>query len=183
MTSKKIIILDRDGVINQESDLYVKSADEWIPIPGSLEAIARLSKAGYSIYVATNQAGVGREVFTLKSLEEIHKKMRHEINALGGSLEEVFFCPHSPEENCECRKPKPGLLFLVANACNGDLKGVPFVGDSLRDMQAALVAGASPVLVRTGFGEITKDLSGFPGNIPIFADLATYVEDLLCDQD
>jgi len=179
MTGRKIIILDRDGVINQESDVYVKSADEWIPIPGSLEAIARLSKAGYSVYVATNQAGIGRGVFTLKILEEIHNKMHHEINVLGGSLEEIFFCPHSPEENCDCRKPKPGLLFLVANACNSDLKGVPFVGDSLRDIQAALVAGASPILVRTGFGEITKDLSDFPDNIPIFTDLAAYVEDLL----
>mgnify|MGYP001204386884 CR=1 FL=1 len=179
MTGRKIIILDRDGVINQESDVYVKSADEWVPISGSLEAIAKLSKAGYSIYVATNQAGVGRGIFTLKILDEIHKKMRHQIEVLGGSLEEVFFCPHLPEDNCACRKPKPGLLLLVANACDSDLKGVPFVGDSLRDMQAAMGAGASPILVRTGFGEITKGLSDFPSNIPIFKDLAAYVEDLL----
>lgn len=148
----KLIILDRDGVINEDSDEYIKSPDEFIPIPGSLPAIARLKQNGYTVVVATNQAGVGRGLFDMGTLNAIHEKLHRELGRVGGSLDGIFFCPHHPEAGCECRKPKPGLLIEIARRFEVDLSGVPVVGDSLRDIEAARDVGARPVLVRTGKG-------------------------------
>ena len=147
-----LVILDRDGVINHDSDDYIKSPDEWQPLPGSLEAIARLCRADYTVIVATNQAGVGRGLFSLDMLIRIHSKMASSIRDKGGRLDSVFFCPHSPADQCGCRKPKPGMLLEISDRLGIGLSGVPVVGDSLRDLEAAAAAGAMPVLVKTGQG-------------------------------
>lgn len=151
--NEKIILLDRDGVINEDSDAYIKSAEEWIPIAGSIEAIALLAQKGYRIFVITNQSGVGRGYFSLDALEAMHQKMHDLVNAAGGKIEAVYFCPHIPDESCTCRKPKPGLLKQIAHDEKIDLVGVPLVGDSLRDIEAAQQVGARGILVRTGKGE------------------------------
>ncbi|MCP4043014.1 MAG: D-glycero-beta-D-manno-heptose 1,7-bisphosphate 7-phosphatase, partial [Gammaproteobacteria bacterium] len=148
----KLIILDRDGVINKDSHNFVKSPDEWQPIPGSLEAIARLNQAGYQVIVATNQSGLGRGLFTIEDLNQIHDKMVLQLATQGGTIEAIFFCPHTPKDNCECRKPKPGLLLDIAASLRIPLTGVPVIGDSKRDLKAAEAAGAHPILVRTGKG-------------------------------
>ncbi len=149
------VILDRDGVINEDSDAYIKCPEEWIPIPGSLEAIAQLNRSGYRIAVLTNQAGVGRGLFDLATLDRIHDKMRLQVEESGGHIEAVFFCPHGPEDGCDCRKPRIGLFLRFAREFQVDLRGVPVVGDSLRDMQAAQSVGAEPILVETGKGKRT----------------------------
>lgn len=175
----KLIILDRDGVINEDSDAYIKSPDEFIPIPGSLEAIARLNHAGYLVMIATNQSGIARGYFTMDTLNQIHDKLKRLLNAYGGRFDGIFFCPHSPEDNCHCRKPKPGLYEEIAHRLHTDLTAVPVVGDSLRDLQAAQTVGAIPVLVRTGKGERTLANGEGLHGIPVYADLAAYVDDLL----
>ena len=152
-----LVILDRDGVINHDSDDYIKSPDEWQPLPGSLEAIARLCRADYTVVVATNQAGVGRGLFSQEMLIRIHRKMASSIRDKGGRLDSVFFCPHSPAEQCGCRKPKPGMLLEISDRLGIGLSGVPVVGDSLRDLEAAEAAGAIPVLVKTGRGRLTQE--------------------------
>lgn len=149
------VILERDGVINEDPDAYIKSPEEWMPIPGSLEAIAQLNRSGFRIAVLTNQAGVSREVFDLAALERIHDKMRQQVEEAGGHIEAVFVCPHGPEDGCDCRKPRPGLLQRFAREYGVDLRGVPVVGDSLRDVQAAQSVGAEPILVETGKGKRT----------------------------
>lgn len=149
----KLVILDRDGVINQDSDQFIKSPDEWKPIAGSLEAIARLNQWGYRVLVATNQSGVSRGLFDMDTLNAIHEKMHKAVMQAGGRIDAVFFCPHSAEEKCDCRKPGPGLMRQIAERYNTDLTGVPTVGDSLRDLQAAVAVGAQPYLVLTGKGE------------------------------
>ena len=146
------IILDRDGVINEDSDAYIKSPEEWIPIPGSLDAIARLHRSGFHIAVLTNQSGVARGLFDLATLGRIHDKMCRQVEAAGGKIDAIFFCPHAPEDGCACRKPKTGLYEQFARQFGVDLAGIPAVGDSLGDMQAALSVGAEPVLVETGKG-------------------------------
>lgn len=151
----KLIILDRDGVINEDSDLYIKSPDEWQPIPGSLDAIARLHRAGYRIAVATNQSGVGRGLFDVATLNAMHAKMHRLVAKAGGRIDAVFFCPHPPEAGCDCRKPKAGLYRAIAERFDVDLAGVPAVGDSLRDLQAATEVGCRPYLVLTGKGQKT----------------------------
>ena len=154
----KLIILDRDGVINYDSDDFIKSADEWIPIPGSLEALARMYHGGYRLVIASNQSGIGRKLLTIDDLNGIHRKMTRELAKLGVQLDAIFICPHAPEANCYCRKPSPGLLLEIATRFQIDLKGVPCIGDSWRDMQSALMVGAYPLLVLTGNGQNTYDL-------------------------
>jgi D-glycero-D-manno-heptose 1,7-bisphosphate phosphatase len=171
----KLIILDRDGVINYDSDDYVKSPDEWAPVPGSLEAIARLKRAGYTVVVASNQSGVGRGLFDLNTLHQIHEKMQQELARAGGKIDAIFFCPHKPEDQCACRKPRPGLLREIEKNFNCDLKDVPVVGDSLRDVEAARAVGARPVLVHTGKGARIPQRD-VPEGIPVYDDLAAFVD-------
>lgn len=170
----KLIILDRDGVINQDSEQFIKSPEEWKPIPGSLEAIARLNQWGWRVVVASNQSGIGRGLFGMDTLNAINDKMVKALAAVGGRLDAIFFCPHPADSTCACRKPQPGMLLQIAERFNMDLARVPAVGDSLRDMQAARTAGAQPVLVLTGKGEATRKQPEFPADIPVFSDLAAY---------
>lgn len=166
----KFVILDRDGVINENSDAYIKSPDEWLAIPGSLEAIALLTQQGYRIVVLTNQSGIARGLFDLSVLEKIHSKMRAAVEATGGRIDEIFFCQHGPEDGCACRKPKPGLFRAFAEKYQIDLKTVPAVGDSFRDLQAAQSAGAQPILLETGKG--ARTLARHPDfDIPSFPNL------------
>ncbi|MEJ2060229.1 MAG: D-glycero-beta-D-manno-heptose 1,7-bisphosphate 7-phosphatase [Gammaproteobacteria bacterium] len=178
----QLIILDRDGVINEDSDEYVKSPEEWIPIPGSLEAIAKLSQAGWCVVVATNQSGIARGLFGLETLHAMHQKMTRLLDQLGGRVEGVFFCPHGPEDDCDCRKPEPGLMNQIEQRLRTDLTDVPAVGDSLRDLQAAEAVGARPILVRTGKGERTLASGQVPDGTPVYDDLATYVQELLSEE-
>ncbi|MGZ8154882.1 MAG: D-glycero-beta-D-manno-heptose 1,7-bisphosphate 7-phosphatase [Burkholderiales bacterium] len=175
----KLAILDRDGVINYDSDSYIKGPDEWRPIPGSLEGIARLNHAGYHIVLATNQSGVGRGLFEVSTLNAIHDKMHRSLAQIGGRIDAIFFCPHAQEANCECRKPRAGLLEEIARRLNVDLKEVPVIGDSLRDLQAAASVGARPILVRTGKGTKTEHAGGLPERTEIYADLAEAARALL----
>jgi D-glycero-D-manno-heptose 1,7-bisphosphate phosphatase len=151
-TMSKIVILDRDGVINHDSKEYIKSPEEWFPIAGSLEAIAHLHQAGYTMVVATNQSGIARNLYTVCALDAIHKKMLEAVSSHQGHLEGVFYCPHHPDEGCNCRKPGTGLLTRISKALGSDLQGAPFIGDSLRDLEAARAYGCKPILVKTGNG-------------------------------
>ncbi|AOU99817.1 D-glycero-beta-D-manno-heptose-1,7-bisphosphate 7-phosphatase [Acidihalobacter yilgarnensis] len=175
----KLIILDRDGVINEDSDDYIKSPDEWRPIPGSLEAIARLNEAGYQVVVATNQSGIGRGLFDVETLAAMHEKMHRLLAAYGGHIDAVFFCPHAPGQRCGCRKPAPGLFAEIAQRFGVDLGGVPAVGDSLRDIEVAQAVGAQPMLVRTGKGQRTLAAGKVSGDVPIFDDLAHVADTLV----
>lgn len=176
---KKLVILDRDGVINFDSDDYVKSPAEWQPIPGSLEAIARLNQHGYQVAVATNQAAISRGLFDMKTLNAIHQKLHLSAQAVGAHIDAIFFCPHAADEFCDCRKPRPGLLKAIGERFEVSLKGVPMVGDALRDMQAAFELGCAPYLVLTGKGEKTLDKGGLPPGTQIFDNLAAVVDRLL----
>ena len=178
----KLILLDRDGVINFDSDLFIKSPDEWKPIPGSLEAIARLNQWGYRVIVATNQSGIGRGLFDMDTLNAIHDKMIKAVAQVGGRIDAVFFCPHTNNDKCDCRKPKPGMFRRIADTLNADLKGVAAIGDSLRDLQACAAAGCRPMLVRTGKGEKTLADGGLPEGTLEFADLAAAVDHLLAKE-
>jgi D-glycero-D-manno-heptose 1,7-bisphosphate phosphatase len=172
------LILDRDGVINEDSDAYIKSPEEWIPIPGSLEAIAMLAERGYKIVVLTNQSGLARGLFDAETLERIHAKMIAAVEAAGGRIEAIFHCPHGPEDFCQCRKPKPGLFRAFAERYGVNLAGVPAVGDSFRDLEAARAVGAMPILVETGKGRRT--LARHPDlDIPIFSNLYEAAQYLL----
>jgi len=175
----KLIILDRDGVINHDSDHFIKSPDEWIPIPGSLQAIARLKQAGYRVIVATNQSGIARGLLDMNALNAIHQKMHAAARQAGAEIDAVFFCPHAADDNCDCRKPKPGMLQEIARRFGAHLKGVPAVGDSLRDLQPAFLAGCTPHLVLTGKGQKTRATGGLPPGTVIHADLAAVVDHLL----
>jgi D-glycero-D-manno-heptose 1,7-bisphosphate phosphatase len=175
----KLIILDRDGVINIDSDQFIKTPDEWKPIPGSLEAIARLTRDGWRVVVATNQSGLARGLFEMATLNAIHAKMHKAAAQMGGRIEAVFYCPHAAEMDCECRKPRPGLFNEIATRYNRDLQGVPSIGDSLRDLEAAASVGARPFLVKTGKGMKTLAAGGLPKDTPVFADLSETVEHLL----
>jgi D-glycero-D-manno-heptose 1,7-bisphosphate phosphatase len=167
----KLVILDRDGVINHDSDQYIKSPAEWRPIAGSIEAIARLNQKGYRIAIASNQSGIGRGLFDMATLNAINDKMMELVFRQGGRIDAVFFCPHTATEKCGCRKPSTGLLEEIAARFHVDLKGVPFVGDALKDLQCAEAVGAQPILVLTGKGRITKDAGGLPKKTLVFADL------------
>ena len=175
----KLIVLDRDGVINYDSDQFIKSPDEWRPIPGSLEAIARLNHAGFRVIVATNQSGLGRRLFDMATLISIHDKMYNALAQLGGRVDALFYCPHTADSNCDCRKPKPGMLIEIGQRFAVDLTGVPCVGDGERDLQAAAAVGAQPILVLTGKGEKTLRAGNFPQDTAIFPDLAFFVTALL----
>ncbi len=168
----KLVILDRDGVINHDSDQFIKSPDEWRPIPGSLDAISRLTQWGYRIVVATNQSGIGRGLFDMDTLNAIHDKMSRAVSLAGGRIDAIFFCPHPADSTCDCRKPQPGMLREIAQRYNVDLNGVPAVGDSLRDLLAAAAVGAQPMLVLTGKGEKTRQHPDFPPQTLVFPDLA-----------
>ena len=168
----KLVILDRDGVINHDSAQYIKSPDEWKPIAGSLEAIARLNQAGYRVVVATNQSGIGRGLLDMTALNAIHDKMHKSLTQYGGRIDAIFFCPHAQELSCACRKPKTGLFQEIAQRFNVNLAGVPCVGDSARDLQAAHAAGAQPILVLTGKGKKTREAGNLPESTQIYADLA-----------
>jgi D-glycero-D-manno-heptose 1,7-bisphosphate phosphatase len=175
----RLIILDRDGVINHDSDQYIRSPEEWRPIPGSLEAIARLNHAGFRVVVATNQSGLGRGLYDTATMIAINDKMHRALAHVGGRIDAVFFCPHTAESDCECRKPKAGMLIEIGRRFSVDLTGVPCIGDSLRDLQAAEAVGAQPILVLTGKGERTLREGNFGRNTVIFPDLAFAVTALL----
>lgn len=173
----KVLVLDRDGVINHDSPDYIKSPDEWQPIPGSIEAIAKASTAGYTIAVASNQSGVGRGLFDLETLSDINDKMIQAVEDAGGRIDLVVFCPHKPDEDCACRKPKPGLLRRIESELGTSLRDRWIVGDSLRDIEAAYAAGARPVLVRTGNGAKTE--RQVSPHVLVFDDLAQAIDALL----
>jgi D-glycero-D-manno-heptose 1,7-bisphosphate phosphatase len=175
----KLVILDRDGVINHDSAAYIKSPEEWKPIPGSLEAIALLSQAGYRVLVATNQSGVGRGLFEMATLNAIHDKMHRALGLAGGRIDGIFYCPHSYDAGCNCRKPKPGMLEEIAHRFGVSLEGVPLIGDSLRDLQAAVAVGAQPILVLTGKGKKTRKDGDLPEGTVVYDDLAAAVRSLL----
>ncbi len=177
----KLIILDRDGVINEDSDDYIKSTDEWIPIPGSLDAIARLNHAGYSVAIASNQSGIARGYFSLETLAAMNVKMNDMLSPLGGRVDAMFFCPHGPKDGCDCRKPRPGMLTEIGNRFQTGLSDVLFVGDNINDIKAAQAAGAKPVIVRTGKGEQTANsiAENNMNNIPVYDDLAGVVNSIL----
>ncbi|WP_067516012.1 D-glycero-beta-D-manno-heptose 1,7-bisphosphate 7-phosphatase [Endozoicomonas ascidiicola] len=171
----KLIILDRDGVINQDSDHYVRSVQEWIPIPGSIEAIARLTNAGYQIAVATNQSGIARGYFSLQVLEAMHEKMLTLVKAQGGHIDGIYFCPHGPEDDCHCRKPDTGLIEQALQKFNGTPEHVWVVGDSLRDLQAGAKCGCKIALVLTGKGLKTQaKLSESPEELPVTMDVPVF---------
>lgn len=177
----QLIILDRDGVVNVDSEHYIKSPDEFVPISGSLEAIARLNRHQWRVYLATNQAGIARGKFGYAELASIHYKLQQQLSQVGGHLDGIFFCPCL---DCDCRKPKPGMLLDIGKRLRMPLTNVPFVGDSLRDLQAAEAAAATPILVRTGNGQKTEQqacTSPLPSNTQRFDSLATYVDHLLLD--
>ncbi len=170
--SPQLVILDRDGVINHDSDEFVKTPDEWLPIDGSIDAIAKLSRAGFTIAVATNQSGIGRKIIDKPALEAMHDKLRSLVKDAGGDVDRIAYCPHLPEDACECRKPAPGLLRQLARHYGVPLDGVPFVGDSERDLEAARAVNARPILVLTGAGEQTAAALQQRGDsIETFADL------------
>jgi D-glycero-D-manno-heptose 1,7-bisphosphate phosphatase len=175
----KLVILDRDGVINHDSDQFIKSPEEWKPIHGSLEAIARLSQAGYRVVVATNQSGVGRGLFDMAMLNAIHDKMCKAVSQAGGRIDAIFFCPHAADANCNCRKPKSGMIEEIAARYNTSLEGVPAIGDSLRDLEATVRLGAQPILVLTGKGVKTRAAGGLPEGTLIYPDLAAAVATLV----
>jgi D-glycero-D-manno-heptose 1,7-bisphosphate phosphatase len=182
----KLVILDRDGTINQDRDDYVKSADEWVPLPGALEAIARLNHAGWRVVVASNQSGLGRGLFDVAALNAMHTKMHKLLAAAGGRIDAVFYCPHSPEETCNCRKPLPGLYEQIGERYGMDLKGVHTVGDSLRDLQAGAALGCAPHLVYTGKGEklVGQPLPlDFPHGTLAHTDLAAFADWLIASND
>jgi D-glycero-D-manno-heptose 1,7-bisphosphate phosphatase len=175
----KLVILDRDGVINQDSPAYIKSPEEWKPIPGSIEAIALLNQAGYRVLVATNQSGVGRGLFDMATLNAIHDKMHRALGQAGGRVDGIFYCPHAQDAGCSCRKPRPGLLDEISRRFGVSLEGVPVIGDSLRDLQAAAAVGAQPVLVLTGKGKKTRKDGDLPDGTVVHANLAEAVHNLL----
>lgn len=162
----KLIILDRDGVINHDRDDFVKTADECVPIDGSIDAMARLSSAGYTLVIATNQSGLARGKFDLDDLEAMHAKLTQLVEEAGGEITAIFYCPHAPEDNCKCRKPMPGMLDAIEAEFNTSVESCYFVGDSLRDLQAALRKGSKPVLVKTGNGQKTLTQLNQPGREP-----------------
>lgn len=174
----KLLILDRDGVINEDSDAYIKSVEEWLAIPSSITAIARLSQAGWTVAVATNQSGIARGYYDLATLEAMHARLRQLVAEQGGEVGLIVHCPHGPDDGCDCRKPRPGMLLQIARHYATDLAGVWFVGDSSGDLQAALAVDCQPVLVKTGKGQRTLAKPLPPGTL-VFDDLAAVAAQLL----
>ncbi|VAW53450.1 Histidinol-phosphatase [hydrothermal vent metagenome] len=177
----KLIILDRDGVINHDSDAYIKSKEEWLPIEGSLEAIARLNQGGYTVVVASNQSGLARGYFDIEALSAMHKKMDDLLAKLGGKIDAVFYCPHEPDDACDCRKPKPGMLLEIGQRFNVPLKDVIFIGDTVSDMKTASNVHSKAMLVRTGKGVKAEKIlkAECKSTIPVFDDLAEAVTAIL----
>jgi D-glycero-D-manno-heptose 1,7-bisphosphate phosphatase len=179
---RKLIVLDRDGVINYDSDDFIKSAEEWRPIDGSAEAIGRLTEAGYTIAVATNQSGIGRGLLSDADLAAIHRKMRRHAELAGGYIDKIVYCPHLPDADCACRKPRPGLLEQLATHYSVGMQGVPVIGDSERDLQAATAVGARPLLVLTGNGRKTQAaLVAAGGPVEAYDDLASAVDAIVSE--
>jgi D-glycero-D-manno-heptose 1,7-bisphosphate phosphatase len=174
----KLVSLDRDGTINLDSEDYIKSPAEWTPIPGSLDAIARLIQADYRVVVATNQSGIGRGLFDTQALFAIHDKLQRALGQVGGRIDAFFFCPHKADDNCRCRKPQPGMLLEVARRFNVSLEDVFMVGDSRKDLEAAAAAGARPVLVLTGNGAKTEKEGKLPRGTAVYPDLAAFARQL-----
>lgn len=177
----KLIIIDRDGVINEDSDEYIKSPDEWQPIPGSLEAISRLNRAGYIVTIASNQSGLARGYFDTAELSAMHRKMELLLKEHGGHIDAVFYCPHGPDDDCECRKPRPGMLNEICNRFQARTEDVFFIGDTISDLKAAITAKVKPVLVKTGKGIKTADQlkeNGF-SKVPVYEDLSDAVDAVL----
>ena len=177
----KLVILDRDGVINEDSDQFVKSADEWLPIAGSIDAIARLYNNGFTIVIATNQSGIARGLFTLADLDAMHQKLHDLVANAGGKIAGIFYCPHGPDDNCDCRKPKAGLIDAIENELCVSAKGAPLVGDSLRDLESGLSKACVPLLVKTGKGSKTLDALNKQtehafSQLPVFDNLAASVD-------
>lgn len=178
----KLVILDRDGTINSDSDDFVKTPDEWLPLPGALEAIARLNHAGWHVVIASNQSGLGRGLFDVVSLNAMHAKMHKLLALQGGRVDAVFYCPHTAEENCHCRKPQPGLFEQIGARFGVQLSGVPTVGDSLRDVVAGAAAGCEPHLVLTGKSEKYRGMAppeGLPAGTLVHQDLSAFADFLL----
>lgn len=176
----KLVVLDRDGVINEDSDDYIKSVAEWIPLPGSLEAIAALTRAGFEIAIVTNQSGVGRGLYTEKTLATIHRHMEDAIRRAGGAITGIYYCPHRPDEGCDCRKPKTALLRRLERDLGCSLVGVPFIGDKHSDVAAAEAVGARPILVRTGSGAATEQALR-PRVVETFDDLGAAARELVAE--
>ncbi|MGI1679445.1 MAG: D-glycero-beta-D-manno-heptose 1,7-bisphosphate 7-phosphatase [Cellvibrionaceae bacterium] len=179
-----LVILDRDGVINVDSDAYIKNAEEWIAIPGSLEAIAKLSTHGFTVVVATNQSGIARGLFDLDDLEAMHTKLQDGVAELGGNVAGIFYCPHGPDENCECRKPGTALLTAIENEIGLPVAGAPFIGDSLKDLQAGIEKGCLPYLVKTGKGKKTLNQldqlsDDSRSKVQVFSDLSDAVNAII----
>ena len=174
----KLLILDRDGVINYDSDAYIKSVEEWIPLPGAIEAIAQLSKAGWTVAVATNQSGIARGYYDIATLDAMHARLRTLVAEQGGEVGLVVYCPHGPDEGCDCRKPKPGMLKIISEHYKVPLAGIWFVGDSLGDLEAAKAVDSQPVLVKTGKGDKTQ-AKNLPVGTLIFDDLAAVAAELI----
>jgi D-glycero-D-manno-heptose 1,7-bisphosphate phosphatase len=184
MHSVKLVILGRDGVLNVYREDHVKAPEEWTPVPGALEAVARLNHAGWHTVVATNQAGIGRGMIDMASVNAVHAHMNRQLMTLGGRIDAVFFCPHTPEEHCDCRKPLPGMMLDIGHRYGSDLAGVPVVGDTLRDLQAAAAAGCPPHLVLTGRAAAldAAALARFIEQVPaarVHKDLPAFVDWLL----
>ena len=182
MTPFKLVILDRDGTINVDSAEFIKSADEWMPLPGALEAVARLNHAGWHVVLVSNQSGLGRGLFEVADLNDIHAKMHKMLAAVGGRIDAVFYCPHAPDEGCHCRKPEIGLFEQISERYGFSLKNVPAVGDSMRDVVAGATSGCEPHLVLTGKGEAFKGRSlpeVFPPQTLVHEDLSAFVDFLL----
>ncbi len=175
----KLVILDRDGVINRDSDKFIRNVEEWVPIPESLEAIARLNKADYKVAVATNQSGLARGYFDLHTLNAIHARMQKLLAKVGAHIDILVFCPHGPDDQCDCRKPKPGLYREIGHRMGMPLQGIPVIGDSLRDLEAAMAVNAKPILVRTGKGITTENSLDPQLAIPVMDDLSAAVDQLL----
>jgi D-glycero-D-manno-heptose 1,7-bisphosphate phosphatase len=175
----KLVILDRDGVINQDSAHFIKNPNEWIALPGSLEAIALLNQSGYRVALATNQSGIARGLFDMATLNAIHDKMHRALALVGGRMDALFYCPHAADDHCACRKPKSGMIEDIARRFSVDLKDVYAVGDALRDLQAFANAGCKPILVKTGKGEETLENGDLPANTLVFADLAEAVQNII----
>lgn len=175
----KLVILDRDGVINVDPDDYVTSEEQWQAIPGSLEAIGALCRNGFRVVVLTNQAGLAHGRFTIEDLNAIHRKMLTHLAQYGGTIDAILFCPHRPDAECECRKPRPGLFLELSRRLRLPLEGIIAVGDKLSDVEAARAAGASPVLVRTGYGRRHVEAGEVPAGVPVYDDLAAVADDLL----
>ena len=181
-TRLNLVILDRDGVINENLPRHVRSPEDWRPIPGSLDAIARLNRAGWRVVVATNQSGIRRRYFTFEDLNRIHGEMHRRLAEYGGTIDAIFICPCHPNDDCECFKPRPGMLHEIAGRLHVTLDGVPFIGDASRDVEAAVAVGARPMLVRTGEGEATLHAGACPEGVEVCDDLASAVDTLLAER-